>query len=146
MFAVDTNIFIYAHFANYPQHKRARQFCEQTLFAGRDWGISWQVIYEYLRIVTHPRIHTNPQTIPEALADLEPYLRASESTLLTETPQHHQVLTEEIARTPLVRGNLSHDLHFATLLREHNVTRLYSADRDFLRFDFLDVIDPTRAG
>ena len=41
-----------------------------------------------------------------------------------------------------VRGNLVTDAHLATLLRQHGVRRLYSADADFRRFAFLDVRDP----
>jgi len=33
VFAVDTNIFVYAHFDRYPQHDKARRFCEQQLLA-----------------------------------------------------------------------------------------------------------------
>ena len=41
-----------------------------------------------------------------------------------------------------VRGNLVPDAHLAALLRFHGVRRLYTHDRDFRRFDFLDVKDP----
>jgi predicted nucleic acid-binding protein len=35
------------------------------------------------------------------------------------------------------------DTHPAYHLKQNGVTRLYTADRDFRRFDFLKVIDPT---
>jgi predicted nucleic acid-binding protein len=35
------------------------------------------------------------------------------------------------------------DAYLAALLKQNGVTRLYTADRDFRRFDFLKVIDPT---
>ena len=41
-----------------------------------------------------------------------------------------------------VRGNLVPDAHLATLLRQHGVTRIYTADSDFRKFDFLDVKNP----
>jgi predicted nucleic acid-binding protein len=34
------------------------------------------------------------------------------------------------------------DTHLATLMRENGVRVLYTRDRDFRRFDFLDVRDP----
>lgn len=34
------------------------------------------------------------------------------------------------------------DGHLAALLRFHGVRTLYTSDRDFLRFDFLDIQDP----
>lgn len=41
-----------------------------------------------------------------------------------------------------VRGNLVPDAHLAALLRQRGVPRLYTIDRDFRKFDFLEVIDP----
>jgi predicted nucleic acid-binding protein len=40
-----------------------------------------------------------------------------------------------------VRGNLVPDAHVAALLRQHGVRRLCTADRDFRKFDFLEVAD-----
>lgn len=41
-----------------------------------------------------------------------------------------------------VTGNLIHDAHIAALCLEHGVTELISADRDFLRFKSLKVVNP----
>jgi predicted nucleic acid-binding protein len=40
------------------------------------------------------------------------------------------------------RGNLVPDAHLAAILRQHGMKKLYSHDRDFLKFSFLDVRDP----
>jgi len=42
----------------------------------------------------------------------------------------------------IVRGNLVPDAHIATILRQHGVNRIYTAGTDFLKFRFLDVINP----
>jgi hypothetical protein len=41
-----------------------------------------------------------------------------------------------------VRGNLVPDAHLATILRQHGVGTLYSADTDFRKFEFLEVVNP----
>ena len=41
-----------------------------------------------------------------------------------------------------VRGNLVPDAHLAAILHQHGVQKIYTGDRDFLKFDFLDVRDP----
>ena len=41
-------------------------------------------------------------------------------------------------------GNLVPDLQLAAILKENGIKRLYTCDRDFRRFEFLDVVDPTR--
>ena len=44
-------------------------------------------------------------------------------------------------RQPL-RGNLVPDAHVAAILFQHGVGTLYTHDRDFRRFDSLEVRDP----
>jgi uncharacterized protein len=143
VFAVDTNILLYGHFDRYPQHGKARAFCERLLSSADDWCIAWQVVYEYVRITTHPSVHLAPLTLGQALADLEPYLSARNGHVLAHTAQHRPVLGAVAAAVPTARGNFIHDLHYAALLREHGVRTLYTADSDFKKFGFLDVIDPT---
>jgi predicted nucleic acid-binding protein len=43
-----------------------------------------------------------------------------------------------------VAGHLVPDAHVATILCEHGVLRTYTADTDFWKFDFLEVINPLR--
>jgi len=40
------------------------------------------------------------------------------------------------------RGNQVPDTHLAALMRQNGVRILYTRDRGFRRFDFLDVRDP----
>ncbi len=143
MFAVDTNIFVYAHFDQYQQHGRARRFCRSELLGEAEFCIGWQVVYEYIRIATHPRVHRHPLAIAEALADMEPYLASDRCHVLVHTPQHGRILEDVAARLPAAAGNLVHDCHYAALLREHGIKVIYTADNDFRRFGFLEVVDPT---
>ena len=41
-----------------------------------------------------------------------------------------------------VRGDLVPDAHLATILLQHGVGTLYSNDRDFRKFESLDLRDP----
>ena len=50
----------------------------------------------------------------------------------------YRAATSQIA----ARGNHVPDAHLASLLRQHGVRVLFTADRDFRRFDFLDVRNP----
>jgi len=143
VFAVDTNIFVYAHFDRYPQHDKARRFCEEQLFGGADWCMGWQVFYEYLRITTHPRVHDRPLTIRDAVEDMVPYMGMDNCQLLVHTPRHQQVIIAMTAEAPSIAGNLVHDCHYAALLVEHGVKTIYTADTDFKKFGLLRTIDPT---
>ena len=42
----------------------------------------------------------------------------------------------------VVRGNLVPDAHLAALMRQHGVDTIWSADRDFRRFDGITARDP----
>jgi hypothetical protein len=43
------------------------------------------------------------------------------------------------------RGNLVPDAHLAALLLQHDVRVIYTNDRDFRKFDFLDTRNPFAA-
>lgn len=88
-------------------------------------------------------MHDAPLTFAAALNNLKPYLSARGCHLLAHGPGHLQTLEELVRRLPQARGNFAHDCHYAALLREHGVRTIYTADQDFRRFDFLEVIDPT---
>ncbi|MFM7625687.1 MAG: hypothetical protein ACKO7G_04320, partial [Gammaproteobacteria bacterium] len=60
---------------------------------------------------------------------------------LTEQEGYWSVYLECTKGHP-VRGNAVPDTHLAAILKQNGVTRLYTAHRDFRRFDFLKVIDP----
>jgi hypothetical protein len=48
----------------------------------------------------------------------------------------------KVSESLVVRGNLVPDAHIATILRQHGVKRIYTADTDFRKFGFLKVINP----
>jgi predicted nucleic acid-binding protein len=52
-----------------------------------------------------------------------------------------RVYSEVTSEVP-TRGNLVPDAHLAALLRQNGIRTLYTHDRDFRKFDFLEVKDP----
>lgn len=46
----------------------------------------------------------------------------------------------------MLAGNLLHDAHTVTLMREHGVARILTRDADFHRFSAIQVVDPLAAG
>jgi predicted nucleic acid-binding protein len=49
---------------------------------------------------------------------------------------------QDVTREVPTRGNLVPDAHLAAVLSQHGVITLYTHDRDFRKFSFLDVRDP----
>ncbi len=95
----------------------------------------------YLRIATHPAVFDHPLSPDEAMANIETLLNLPHVRFLSEEEGFWNAYRTTTAEVP-TRGNLVPDAHLAALLRHHGVKTLYTHDRDFLKFPFLDVQDP----
>ena len=146
-FLVDTNLLVYAVNKDCIEHRPARTAIEHWLSGTVPWSLTWAVIYEYLRVVTHPRVFRQPLIAQQALSFVEPILASDLVSILIPTDRHEAVLREMVQEFGRPAGNIFHDLHTATLMREHGVTEIMTADVDFRKFTFLTVTDPVhRAG
>ncbi|HEX9636846.1 MAG TPA: TA system VapC family ribonuclease toxin [Acidobacteriota bacterium] len=141
MRAVDTNVLVYAEITSSSQHAAALRHLKELTEGGLPWAIPWPCVYEFLRIVTHPRIFHPPVPMARALADLRRILASPSLVLLSETERHID-LAEKALKDSGAAGNLVHDAHIAALCLEHGVTELLTGDRDFTRFAGLRVLNP----
>jgi uncharacterized protein len=139
--AIDTNILVFAELRSSPQHVRALEVLRELAEGANAWAIPWPCVYEFLRVVTHPRVYHPPVPPDVALADIRAVLASPSLVLLAETPRHAEVM-EAVVRESGSTGNLIHDAHIAALCFEHGVTELVTGDRDFRRFSGLRVLDP----
>lgn len=144
MQAIDTNILICAEVASSQRHEAALQLLQGLAEGALPWAIPWPCIYEFLRVVTHPRVFHPPVPLEVALEDLHRVLASPSLFLLTETVRHASVLDQTI-RQAGATGNLVHDAHIAALCLEHGVSELITGDRDFSRFAGLKVLNPFSA-
>ena len=142
MFVVDTNVLVYAADADAPEHGACRSALEGWRIGRTPWYLTWGIVYEFMRVVTHPRVLRAPFKPTDALSFLEAVLASPSLHILPETPRHLEVLTEVIDEVALLAGNLYHDAHTATLMREHGIRSIVTRDTDFHRFKFLEVLDP----
>ncbi|MFH1765616.1 MAG: TA system VapC family ribonuclease toxin [Gemmatimonadota bacterium] len=141
MRAIDTNVLVFAEISSSQNHTKARALLTEMAEGGHPWAIPWPCVYEFLRVVTHPRVFHPPVPLDRALSDLRGILSSPSLRLLQETPRHPQFM-EEVLLSGGVAGNLIHDAHIAALCIEHGVSELLTADRDFERFDGLRVVNP----
>jgi toxin-antitoxin system PIN domain toxin len=139
--AVDTNVLIYAEMTTSQHHVAARDLLRELAEGARPWAIPWPCVYEYLRVVTHPRVYHPPAPLRVALADLRAIITSPSLVLLSETPRHADVMASVLDAAG-VAGNLIHDAHIAALCLEHGVSELFTGDRDFARFRGLRVSHP----
>ena len=141
MQAVDTKVLIYAEITSSRHHKGVRHLLVRLAEGAEAWAIPWPCIYEFLRVVTHPRVYHPPVPAEIALQDLRSVLASPSLLLLSETPRHYAILGDVIQRSG-VSGNLIHDAHIMALCLEHGVSELLTGDRDFARFAGLHFTDP----
>ena len=140
-YSLDVNLLLYASDASSPFHEKASRFLADCMKRRDVLYLSWPTLMGYLRIATHPSIFDEPLTPSEAMANVETLLGLPNTRFLVEEEgfwESYRAVTEDTA----VRGNLVPDAHLAALLRLHGVRILHTHDRDFLRFDFLEVRDP----
>ena len=141
MIALDTNILVYARREELSHHAAARDLVVGLAEGDVPWAIPWPCIYEFLRVVTHPRVFTPPTDAEVALVDLESLMASPSLAMLGAGPAHFGHLRTQI-RAGGARGNLVHDAHIAALAVEHGVTELLTCDRDFARFPGLAARNP----
>ena len=141
MIALDTNVLVYGRRQESMHHAAAWKLLDSLAHGNEAWGLPWPCVYEYLRVVTHPRIFDPPTRLEAALIDLVSLLECPSVRMLGEGPNHvmHMVRMANIGDA---RGNLAHDAHIAALCLENGVTELWTADRDFARFTGLRIRNP----
>lgn len=143
-FAIDVNVLVYASAKGAPQHAAADAFLRECVRGPEVFYVAWLTLTSYLRLVTHPKILHNPLTPEQAQRNIEALLSVPHCRTLSEQEGFWSVYLECTQGLP-VRGNTVPDVHLAAILKQNGVTRLYTSDRDFRRFDFLKVIDPIQA-
>jgi toxin-antitoxin system PIN domain toxin len=142
MFVVDTNILLYAADRDAPEHVKCRSLLQSWRKQSSPWYLTWGIVYDFLRVATHPHVFRKPFGLDDAWTFVEAVLAAPSVGMLLETEHHQQVAAEVFAEMPDLKGNLALDAHTAILMREHGIKAIYTRDTDFNRFGFLDVIDP----
>ena len=141
MRAVDTNVLIYAEIIGSVHHQQALEVLEQLARGSAPWALPWPCVYEFLRVVTHPRVYHPPVPLAVALADLRVILTSPSLVVLSETPRHSEVMAATV-RASGATGNFLHDAHIAALCVEHGVSELITGDRDFARFAGFQIVNP----
>lgn len=143
MIAVDTNILIFAHREDSEFHRAARKALE-TLTSGPEvWAIPWPCVHEFYGVVTRGGAYRPATPIPVAIQVIDGWASSSLIRVLTETPRHWQVL-RDILQNSEVTGPLVHDARIAAICIQHEISELWTADRDFSRFPQLRCVNPLR--
>lgn len=139
---IDTNILLYAANSGAREHRSARRFLSDCGLHAGLWFLTEGICYEFLRVATHPRVFPVPLSADEAMQFLDVLLKSDRFNVLTAGTKHWFCLRRLLVRAPQPSGNLFFDLRTVALMHEHAVSRIYTADTDFLQFTGIEVINP----
>jgi|SRR5215211_198978 len=141
MIALDSNILVYAHRRDLPQHVMALQAIERLIAAGRTWAVPWPCIHEFLAVVTSARIFKTPTSTQTAITVVREFGDQPQARLLAEA-QHHVDILDRLCHNANVTGSKIHDARIAAICIGHGVSQLWTADRDFSYFPELKTANP----
>ena len=144
MLVVDTNVLVYAANSTVQFHSPCREWLDRQRRRPDAWYLTWGIVYEFLRVSTHPRILPRPWTASAAWSFITALLASPGLDVLIPTQRHADVASAVISELSYLAGNIVHDAHTAILMREHGIRQICTRDTDFSRFAFLEVIDPLR--
>lgn len=140
-FGIDVNILLYASDARSPMHDRAKEFLVRCATNREVFCLAWVTVMSYLRMATHPAIFERPLTHDEAAHNVGALLNLPHCRAIGEENGFWDTYRHVTADVP-TRGNLVPDAQLASILLSHGVKAIYTNDRDFRKFSFLDVRDP----
>lgn len=141
MIAVDTNILVYAVHSDFPQHPRALAALTNLAARGEPWGIPSPCVHEFLATVTRASYFSRPATVLEAWSFVSALLADYGCFVLDESARHFDTLLRVLADSDVV-GPKVHDARIAAICRDHAVRELWTADRNFGAFPWLNAINP----
>jgi toxin-antitoxin system PIN domain toxin len=142
VFVVDTNVLVHAAVHESEYHAHCRELVSGWRRGDMPWFITWSVAYEFVRVVSHPKVFRSPVSGPDAWSYIRTLLETPGVGVLVHTERHAEIARDVWNEHPELRGSDVHDLHIAILMREHGVRRLFTRDKGFGRFAFVESIDP----
>lgn len=139
---MDTNLLVYAHRRESRHHEVAASVIREMAEGDEPWAIPWPCCYEFLSVVTNPRIWGQTVTSPEhSWRQLAAWTASPSVRLIAETDDFMRILDRFVQR-PRVMGGIVHDARIAAICVAHGADVLLTRDRDFSLFPELRTRDP----
>ncbi len=144
MFAIDTNILVYAHNKSSVFNEEASEFLEWKMNLRDANGnltvcIPSQVLMEFINVITRQNIQS-PLSLPEAINIIQDYLD-SDIRIINQKETQIQTFIELLSS--VTTRKTIFDIVLTATLKDNNISGLYTVNvNDFKEFDFLDIKNP----
>lgn len=144
MYALDTNMLVYAHNTASPFHPHAKVFVEQVMNTRDADGhlfvcLPAQVLMEFLNVITWHRLEA-PLPLPDAIQIVRDYVDTG-VTILYHQPTQLETLVG-LLKSVSTRKKIF-DVALVATLKDHGISGLYTVNtKDFEGFTFLETKNP----
>ncbi len=140
MILLDVNILVQAHREDADSHKGISAWLHDKLSEPAGVSVSDLALSGCLRVVTHPRIFSQPTPLESALEFVQDF-RSRPQVHVLEPGENHWSIFLDLCRNHDARGNLIPDAYHAALAIETG-SQWASLDHGFTRFRELDWVHP----
>lgn len=139
LFAIDTNLLVYAHNEDNPYHNNAKNFLIELLKNNpQSLCIPYQVFIEFINVLTK-RV-AKPLSVQQAIL-LAEYYQSLDIQIIYPKPTQLTTLLELYKQTPY--KNRLFDIAICATLKDNGIQGIYTVNtKDFQDYPFLTVINP----
>ena len=141
MIAVDTNLLVFAHRSQTPEHKEAKAAIEKASLSSEGWGWTLTNLLEFWSIVTHPAAPPRPSTPAEASAFLQALVRDADAKIWLPNEGFDRRLIQLASRLR-VSGPRIFDLTIALTAFEAGAREIWTHDLRFQSIPGLRTVFP----
>lgn len=140
---VDTDVLVHWAMADAPRHRAVRRLFDREVGeAGHSLGLTLQVLFEFLHVVTDSRRFEKPLEMRQALDLTRELWGAPEVMRIRPTVRVYPRACELIEQLGLGRKQIL-DTALAATLEAAGIHRLATLNRrDFAVFPFIEVVEP----
>ena len=128
----DVNVLVYAHRADAQHHAECRGWIEGIINGDEAYGLSELVLSGFVRVVTHPKVFSDPTPLADAIAFVG-QLRGRRNCVPVAPGARHWEIFARLCTEAGAKGNLVADAYLAALAIESGCEWI-TTDRDFSRF------------
>ena len=135
MILLDVNVLVYAHRHDSVRHADYQRWLERLLDSDRAFGLCDLVLSGFLRVVTHPRVFSDPTPLSLAMQFVSSLRNHPNAVMLTPGERHWDIF-QRLCQEVNAKGNLIPDAYLAALAVEAGAEWI-TTDRDYARFKSL---------
>lgn len=132
MVLLDVNVLVYAHRRDVDRHAEYLDWLNHLTSGAAAFALAPLVLSGFLRVVTHPRIFTNPTPLARAIEFVHRLRERPSCVTLDAGPRHWDIFVDLCRRTG-AKGSHVPDAYLAALAIESGSEWL-TTDRGFARY------------